>query len=112
MALGDNGRAMRPRPDQSSLLPRSPARVFALVLLVVFAAEGAIMLALPCLPAGWRHPLVDSLLDATALTVVMSPAVWFLAVLPLRRSFEARGRGSCARSRPSPTPRCGVSRGA
>jgi signal transduction histidine kinase len=65
--------------------------VFALVLLVVFCAEGAIMLALPRLSGPWHGTLADGLLDAGLLTLVTAPVVWILAVLPLRRSFEARG---------------------
>jgi signal transduction histidine kinase len=73
-------------------VPQSPLRVFALVLLLVFSAEGAIMLLLPALPEGWHGTLVESLVDAGALTLVTAPAVWLLAVAPLRRLFEARGR--------------------
>jgi len=72
--------------------PQSPIRVFALVLLVVFSAEGAIMLLLPGLPDGWHGTIVESLVDATALTLSTAPAVWLLVVSPLRRLFEARGR--------------------
>jgi len=81
---------MRRHPDPPCA-PSSPIRVFALVLLVVFSAEGAIMLLLPLLPAGWHGALVESLLDASTLTLATAPAVWFLAVSPLRRLFEARG---------------------
>ena len=72
--------------------PQSPIRVFVLVLLVVFSVEGGIMLVLPRLPAAWRDSIVQSVLDASTLTLVTAPALWFLAVSPLRRLFEARGR--------------------
>lgn len=72
--------------------PHSPTRVFALVLLTVFSVEGAIMLFLPQLPTAWRGSLLESLFDAATLTIVTAPAVWLLAVSPLRRLFEARGR--------------------
>jgi signal transduction histidine kinase len=82
----------RRRPhDDLPFSARSPLRVFGLVLLLVFAAEGAIMLALPRLFDAWKGTLPQSLVDAGALTLIMAPAVWFLAVLPLRRLFEARG---------------------
>jgi len=82
---------MTPRAGGPQRLPQSPLRVFALVLLVVFAVEGLIMLSLPRLPPSWRGPFFDSLLDATMLTVAAAPAVWYLAVRPLRRLFELRG---------------------
>jgi signal transduction histidine kinase len=82
---------MRLRPDEPPFSGRSPLRVFALVLLLVFCAEGAIMLALPRVGGAWHGPLADGLLDASLLTLVTAPAVWLLAVVPLRRSFEARG---------------------
>jgi signal transduction histidine kinase len=65
--------------------------VFTLVLLLVFSAEGAIMLLLPALPDGWHGTLLEGLVDASSLTLVTAPAVWLLAVAPLRRLFEARG---------------------
>ena len=68
-----------------------PLRVFALVMFVIFAVEGAIMLAFPVLPAWTRAPVVDGILDASVLTLVTGPAVWWLAVVPIRRLFEARG---------------------
>ena len=70
---------------------QSPWRVLVLVLLLVFGVEGAIMLALPCLPRVWREPLPASLLDAGLLTLVVAPAVWALAVAPLRQLVESRG---------------------
>ena len=68
-----------------------PLRVFALVMFVIFAVEGAIMLAFPVLPAWTRAPVVEGILDASVLTLVTGPAVWWLAVVPIRRLFEARG---------------------
>jgi len=80
------------RPADALLAPQSPTRVFALVLLVVFAVEGAIMLLLPRFPLAWHGTVADSLLDASLLALVTAPALWLLVVLPLRRLFEARGR--------------------
>ncbi len=60
-----------------------PLRVFALVMLVIFSVEGAIMLAMPALPAWTRAPVVEGVLDATVLTLVTGPAVWWLAVVPI-----------------------------
>jgi len=41
---------------------------------------------------GGLPPLAASLLDASTLTLVAAPALWYLVVRPLRRLFEARGR--------------------
>jgi signal transduction histidine kinase len=68
-----------------------PLRVFVLVMTAVFAVEGAIMFWIPEFPAWAQSPIVEGLLDATLLTLVTSPVVWWLAVVPIRRLFEARG---------------------
>lgn len=68
-----------------------PLRVFALVMLVIFSVEGAIMLAIPALPAWTQAPVVGGILDAMVLTLATGPAVWWLAVVPIRQLFEARG---------------------
>lgn len=79
-------------PSLDPRLPvQSPTRVLALVLLLVFAVEGAIMLCFPRPPSGWHNQIRASLLDASILTLTIAPAVWFLAIAPLRRLFEARG---------------------
>jgi signal transduction histidine kinase len=72
--------------------PQSPTRVFVLVLLVVFSMEGAIMGLLPELPGTLHGTVLEGLLDAATLTLAVAPAVWLLAVAPLRQLFEARGR--------------------
>jgi len=87
-SLPDHG-AMTSREPWSPV--QSPLRVLALVLLLVFGVEGVIMLTLPCLPAAWREPLPASRLDAGLLTAIVAPAVWALAVSPLRQLFESRG---------------------
>lgn len=83
---------MRRHSVDPPLPPQTPVRVFVLVLLLVFSVEGAIMLLLPWLPGARHGAILESLLDASALTLITAPAVWFLAVAPLRRLFEARGR--------------------
>jgi signal transduction histidine kinase len=83
---------MRQRFADLLLAPQSPTRVFALVLVVVFAVEGAIMLILPRLPHDWHGTVADSLLDASLLAIVTAPALWLLVVSPLRVLFDARGR--------------------
>ena len=79
------------RPNHLPTAASFPLRVFALVMSAIFAVEGAIMIAMPALPAWTRVPVVAGLLDATVLSLVTAPAVWWLAVVPIRRLFEARG---------------------
>lgn len=83
---------MTTRPDDPLLSPHSPGRVLALLLLLVFAAEGAIMLGLQWLPEDWRGRFLDSALDATTLVVVLAPVLWYVVVSPLRRLVAERGR--------------------
>lgn len=68
----------------------TPWRVFGLVLLSAFSAEGLIMLALPRLglAPGSRG---EGLVDAFVLSVVLAPALWFLAVRPLGMMHRERG---------------------
>jgi uncharacterized integral membrane protein len=84
--------AVRRRGDDLADITRSPGRVFLLVLLLVFAVEGAIMVALHWLPSAWHGWRADALLDASLLTLLLAPALWLLSVRPLRQLFEARGR--------------------
>jgi len=73
----------------------SPARcaiwVFALVMLSVFIVEDAIMFIMPKLPTWMRIPAIEGLSDATVLTLVTAPVIWWLAVVPIRRLAAARG---------------------
>jgi signal transduction histidine kinase len=82
---------MRRHPDPP-LSPLFPTRVFVVVLMVIFAVEGSIMLALPKLTAWPQGSVAAGMTDAAVLTVVVAPAVWWLVVLPIRRLFDARGQ--------------------
>lgn len=68
-----------------------PVRIFALLLIVVFAVEGIIMIALPLFPAWSESPIMEGLLDASLLTLVMTPVLWWLVVRPMHGLFEVRG---------------------
>ena len=72
--------------------PRSPLWIFALVLAITFAVEGAIMLVLPFLPPWSRVTVIQGLFDASILTLVMAPVLWLLVVKPLRQLLESRGQ--------------------
>ena len=67
----------------------SPFRVVLTVLAIVFATETAVMLAqtvpFPHEAAGW----MESLLDATLLTLLIAPLVWWTIARPLRREAVA-----------------------
>lgn len=62
-----------------------------LVLLVVFVVEGVIMLVLPSIALWQRGSIEESVADATLLATILSPALWFLIVRPLRRMHRERG---------------------
>ena len=79
------------RTNHLPIASNYPLRVFALVMIAIFAVEGAIMFAMPALPEWAQVPVVAVPLDAILLTLVTAPAVWWLAVVPIRRLFEARG---------------------
>lgn len=69
-----------------------PARVWWVVMLVVFGTECGVMLALPwVLPE--RHPrALEAALDAVVLTTVVSPVLWLTIVRPLREVLRIRNR--------------------
>jgi signal transduction histidine kinase len=83
---------MQTSSDSSANSPANPVRVFVLVMLLVFAVEGAIMLCLRLMPAWAQAPLVLEIIDASLLTAAMAPAIWWLVVLPMRRLLEVRGQ--------------------
>jgi two-component system sensor histidine kinase UhpB len=68
-----------------------PVSIFAIVLTATFTVEGAIMLLLPYLPAWSRTRLIQGVLDASLLTLIMAPVLWWLVVKPLRLLSESRG---------------------
>ena len=66
--------------------------MFAIVLFLTFAIEESIMLAIPYLPSWVQREFVRGIFDATLLTLLMAPAIWWLVVRPLTCLFETRGR--------------------
>lgn len=69
-----------------------PLRVFVAVLLLVFTIEYAIMLLLASITPPRAFGASMEVWDATLLTVLLAPALWWLVVRPLQNLFEARGR--------------------
>jgi signal transduction histidine kinase len=80
------------KTGQLSLGAIYPIRVFILILVLMFTVEGGIMFALPLLPSWCRIPSIQAMIDAALLTLATAPAVWWMAVLPIRQLFEARGQ--------------------
>ena len=70
--------------------PISSLWIFALILVSTFVGEVAIMLLLANLPAWSKKPLFQALLDASILTLVMAPTIWWLVVKPLRLLSDSR----------------------
>ena len=60
-------------------------RILALVLMLVFTAEVAVMLMLPVITPVVMDEAVRAILDAFLLTMVCAPALWWLIIGPLRR---------------------------
>lgn len=84
-----------PRLDQLFLMPnrisalstilRSPMRILGLVLMLVFAAEVAVMFALPHVTPGTLSETGKAIVDAMLLTLVCAPVLWLVIIGPLRR---------------------------
>lgn len=69
-----------------------PLRVLAVVLVLVFGVELGIMLTIASWNP-WPAGAVElAVVDALVLTAVLSPALWFVIVRPLRVLFDQRGR--------------------
>ncbi|MEZ6121939.1 MAG: ATP-binding protein [Planctomycetaceae bacterium] len=88
----------RSSPNRDSLLLRllrAPWRVLALVLLVVFAVETAVMSLLPSLLPKTVSDTAAAMIDATLLTAISAPALWWILIGPLRRiALEAQALSS------------------
>lgn len=69
-----------------------PLRLFAYVLAIVFSVEAMVMFVLPLVIPEGAHKAIAAYLDATLLTVVLSPMLWVLIVSPLRKLAVMRQR--------------------
>ncbi|HEV7892333.1 MAG TPA: histidine kinase dimerization/phosphoacceptor domain -containing protein [Pyrinomonadaceae bacterium] len=70
---------------RTSVLFWSPLRFLVVVLAVVFVSEAGVMFVLPYIFNGRTSYLVESLSDASLLTLVSAPVLWLIIILPLRR---------------------------
>lgn len=63
----------------------SPLRLFLTLLAIIFIAEMLVMFVLPDLFPGLNDTRWEALPDATMLTVISAPLLWWVIVRPLRR---------------------------
>lgn len=71
---------------RTSVLFWSPLRFLVVVLAVVFLSEAGVMYILPFIFVNGRTSyLVESISDASLLTLVSAPVLWLIIILPLRR---------------------------
>ncbi|MGB7323385.1 MAG: ATP-binding protein [Rubripirellula sp.] len=76
---------MTNRISALSTILRSPMRILSLVLVLVFTAEVAVMLALPHVTPTMLSEPVEAVVDAILLTLVCAPVLWLVIIGPLRR---------------------------
>ena len=69
----------------------SPVRVFAVILILVFAVELGIMFLIAAVAPVKGDSPVMGVFDALVLTAILCPAVWWIVVRPLRSLVEERG---------------------
>lgn len=69
----------------------SPIRVFTLVIIVVFAVEAGIMLALARIFPRDTDSAILSVVDSMVLVASLCPVLWILVVRPLRALVSHRG---------------------
>ena len=76
---------MSSRVSALSTILRSPLRILALVLMLVFTAEVAVMLVLPFITPNFIGEGARAILDAFLLTIVCAPVLWWVIIGPLRK---------------------------
>jgi PAS domain S-box-containing protein len=62
-----------------------PWRILGIVLAVVFAVEAVVMLVLPLIIRESVDARIRALIDATLLTLISAPVLWWIIIGPLRR---------------------------
>lgn len=68
----------------------SPTRLFLIVLGAIFVVEVVVMVALPWVIAHEASPVLEMIVDSSLLTLVVSPILWWLIIIPLRRLLQLR----------------------
>jgi signal transduction histidine kinase len=68
-----------------------PLAVFGLVLLMIFFSEGVVLLIMPFLTSTRTSSVFEGLVDASVLTLVMAPTIWWAVVVPMQHALAERG---------------------
>ena len=76
---------MSRRVSSLSSILRSPTRILAIVLSLVFTVEVCVMLVLPHVVPSFFGEAEQAFLDAVLLTAVCAPVLWWVIIGPLRR---------------------------
>ncbi len=76
----------------SSRLWAHPARVWLVVLALIFAAEYAVMQVLPLVLPEPHSRVLESAVDAVVLTTLLAPVFWWALVRPLQEALRLRKR--------------------
>ncbi|MCA9266836.1 MAG: PAS domain S-box protein, partial [Planctomycetales bacterium] len=69
----------------NTLLRWSAPRFLGIVLLVIFVAEAGVMFVLPLLMPADAPAWLEAFADATLLSVISAPVLWYVAIRPLKR---------------------------
>lgn len=69
-----------------------PLRLYMFILFVLFTIEILVMLVLPYLTPANSDSAVTALIDASLLTGVLAPLLWYLIVKPLQKLAATRQR--------------------
>ena len=68
----------------------SPVLIFITLLAIIFVTEAVLMVLLPILLPNPIDPLVEAIIDATALTIIVSAFLWRFLVWPLRLALLSK----------------------
>ncbi|QDU75679.1 Sensor histidine kinase LiaS [Bremerella volcania] len=80
---------MNNSPLEAILLSR-PVRVSFMILLVVFVAEFSIMFVLPLVLVDSQTSWKEAAVDATLLTMILIPFMWFVIIRPIQELANIR----------------------
>src|SRR5271169_2191251 len=69
-----------------------PARVWFVLLVLIFTAEYAVMLVLPLVLPADLSWFKESVVDSVLLTIVVAPVLWWTVVRPLQQVIDFRTR--------------------
>ncbi|WP_144973247.1 sensor histidine kinase [Bremerella volcania] len=88
-AISEAQSSMNNSPLEAILLSR-PVRVSFMILLVVFVAEFSIMFVLPLVLVDSQTSWKEAAVDATLLTMILIPFMWFVIIRPIQELANIR----------------------